>query len=103
MYTDFYLKFADQAQADALLYTVHPEVTDEEGTVIAEAYVTPNYANIDVLGIIYVEQPIPDPENPPAPIPEDGWHVNVRLVDGEDGDILVPFEVYPTIPRRVWA
>ncbi len=103
MYSDLYLKFSDEAQADAILYTVHPEEVDEDGTVIVEAYTTPNYQNIDTLGIIYVNQPIPDPENPPPPIPEEGWHINIRLVDGEDGATLVPFEVYPTVPRRVWA
>lgn len=103
MYTDFYLKFADQAEADAILYTVHPAELDVDGVTISEEYVTPNYQNIDTLGILYVEQPIPDPDNPPEPIPEEGWHVNVRLVDGEDGAILVPFEVYPTVPRRIWA
>jgi len=99
MYTDFYLKFADQAEADALLYTVHPAELQEDGITMSEEYVTPNYANIDTLGILYVEQP--DPDVPP--VPEEGWHVNVRLVDGEDGATLVPFEVYPTVPRRVWA
>jgi hypothetical protein len=78
MYTDLYLKFADQAQADEILYTE----------------MTPNYVNIDVLGIIYQQ---------PEPILEDGWHVNVRLTDDEDGVPLIPFQVYPTLPRRVWA
>jgi hypothetical protein len=103
MYTDLYLLFADEAEADAILYTLHPEEVDEEGVIIVEAYTTPNYANIDTLGILYVEQPIPDPENPPEPIPEDGWHVNVRLVDGEDAAPLEPFCVHPTVPRRVWG
>ena len=103
MYTDLYLKFADEAEANSVLYTVHPETVDEDGVTVSEEYTTPNYQNIDTLGILYVNQPIPDPENPPQPIPEEGWHVNVRLVDGEDGATLVPFEVHPTVPRRVWA
>jgi hypothetical protein len=103
MYTDLYLKFADEAEADSILYTVTPSIETEEGAVTADAVITPNYANIDTLGILYVEQPIPDPENPPEPIPEDGWHVNVRLVDGEDAAPLESFCVHPTVPRRVWA
>ena len=103
MYSDFYLKFADEAQANSILYTVHPAEVDEDGVIIVEAYTTPNYQNIDTLGIIYVNQPIPDPENPPPPIPMEGWHVNIRLVDGEDGEVLEPFKVIPTVPRRVWA
>jgi hypothetical protein len=87
MYTDLYLAFADQVEADSILYTDN----------------APNYQNIDTLGILYVEQPIPDPENPPEPILEEGWHVNVRLLDDEDPEPLIPFQVYPTVPRRVWG
>ena len=103
MYTDLYLKFTDEAEADSILYTVTPSIETEEGAVTADAVITPNYQNIDTLGILYVEQPIPDPENPPEPIPEDGWHVNVRLVDGEDAAPLEPFCVHPTVPRRIWG
>jgi hypothetical protein len=89
--TDFYLAFPDQAAADAVLYTTHAAVTDEQGNVTAEAYVTPNYANIDTLGVICKdEQAIA------------GWHVNVRLVD-EDPKALLSFAVTPATPMRVWA
>lgn len=77
---DYYLKFADEAQAQSVLYQ------DDQ----------PLYQNIDTLGIIY---DLTDPENP---LPEPGWHVNVRVVD-EDGTPLEPFQVFPTTPRRVWA
>lgn len=74
---DKYLSFTDEAQAKAVLYG------EEE---------KPNYANIDIIGIIYKdEQAIP------------GWHVNVRLVGNEDAEALQPFEVTPTTPMRVWA
>ena len=103
MYTDLYLKFADQSEADSILYTVHPEEVDEDGVVIVEAYTTPNYQNIDTIGVIYEPMPDPLPEPPPEPVPYDGWHINVRLVDGEDGEALVPFAVQPQQPRRVWG
>jgi len=32
-----------------------------------------------------------------------GWHVNVRLVDGEDASSLQPYQVNPATPVRVWA
>jgi hypothetical protein len=96
---DYYLAFPDQAAADAVLYTTHDAVTDEEGNVTAEAYVTPNYANIDTLGVLYERQD--DPEAEPVPLP--GWHINIRLVDGEDAEALQAYEVHPTVPRRVWG
>lgn len=104
-YYDYYLKFTDEAQATSILYTttITPEVLDEEGTVIAEeaVEVTPNYDNIDTIGIIYEDQPIPDPDNPPPPIPTDGWHVNVR--NYTQVDELLQYTVHPALPRRVWA
>jgi len=96
---DLYLAFPDQAAADAVLYTKHDAVTDEDGNVTAEAYVTPNYANIDTLGVLYERQD--DPEAEPIPLP--GWHINIRLMEGENAEILQSFQVNPTLPRRVWA
>jgi hypothetical protein len=76
MYQDYYLSFEDEAAAKAVLY----------------AEDKPNFANTDTIGVIYKdEQPIP------------GWHVNVRLVDGEDGSTLAPFAVTPTTPLRIWG
>ena len=99
---DFYLKFADEAEAVAILYTVTPEVTDEEGNVTQEAVQQPNYRNIDVLGVIYERAPDPLPD-PYAPVPVPGFHVNVRLLPDEDAAPLEPFKVIPAQPRRVWA
>ena len=103
MYLDLYLSFQDAAQADSVLYTVTPEVVDEDGNVVSEAYTTPNFINIDVLGILYQKQEIPDPENPPIPL--EGWHVNVRVMPDEDSAPLNAFEVSPapSVWRRVWG
>lgn len=85
---DLYLKFDDEAQATSLLYA--------SGQAL--------YMNIDTIGIIYEEQPpLPDSDGPQAPVPLPGWHVNVRLVDGEDDTPLMPFTVHPVHPRRVWS
>ena len=75
---DYYLKFADEAEANAVLYA------DEQL----------NYRNIDVLGVLYTDD-----------LPLDGWHVNVRVVDGEDGSKLESFKVNPEplTWRRVWG
>ena len=101
---DLYLKFTDETAANAVLYTTHAEVLDAEGNVVSEAYTTPNYINIDVLGILYQKAPDPLPD-PYEPIPLDGWHVNVRTMPDEDSSALQAYEVTPapSVWRRVWA
>lgn len=79
MFKDLYLKFADEAEASSVL------------TVDS----MPKYRNVDTIGVIYItvgetQEPLP------------GYHVNVRLVEGEDGSTLEPYSVQPTNPRRVW-
>lgn len=102
--TDFYLKFKDEAEANSVLYTVTPEVTDEEGKVVTEAVSKPNYANIDVLGIIYEPQePSGVTDEPVAPVALDGWHVNVRAVGDENTSVLQQYSVSPSTPIRVWG
>jgi hypothetical protein len=103
MYQDFFLKFTSEEAAKAVLYTTHADVLDEEGNVVSEAYTTPNFINIDTLGVMYQKQDIPDPENPPIPL--DGWHVNVRTMPNEDSSALQAYEVSPapSVWRRVWA
>jgi hypothetical protein len=143
MYTDLYLKFTDEAEANSVLYTEvlesykpvevtdtslashldtlplrdaqYDQVVDYNGKVymadagkwfeLTDVIIgkSPKYQNIDVLGTLYEQQEIVDPENPPEPIPLTGWHVNVRVVDGEDLEALAPYSVVPTAPRRVWA
>jgi hypothetical protein len=87
---DLYLKFDSEAEATAVLY-------DDE---------MPRYTNIDTIGLIY--RPTGEmlkskegeyPEM--AAIP--GWHVNVRLVEGEDSSQLNPYTVQVENPVRVWA
>ena len=88
--TDLYLKFTDEAEATAVLYTQEPTAWDEEGNVTATEP-RQAYANISTIGVIYKdEQPL------------DGFHVNVRVV-GEDATALEAFAVTPTLPVRVWG
>jgi hypothetical protein len=77
-YGDLYLKFTDEAQSIEVL-------DGYEGS-------------IDVIGTIYRTDNT-DPENPVV-TPMDGWHVNTR---GPMPEALVPFEVFPVQPRRIWA
>jgi len=97
-YTDFYLKFPTEAAATVVLYTTVVEVQDNQGKVLVEASVTPNYQNISTIGIIY------QPNSDIPPVPYDGWFVNVRLVGEEDAAALTPYSVDPQpFPMRIWA
>jgi len=122
--SDFYLKFADKAEADLVLYTTTTEylyedsygqpypstvelteedLEDRNATFKGiETTVTPKFANIDVVGTIYQATPVDAPEDY-VPVAYDGYHVNVRLVGSEDASTLTPFSVVPSVPRRVWA
>lgn len=98
---DLYLKFADEAEANSFLYTEVSTEWNEEGEPTAWAS-KPNYANIDILGTLY--EPVVDPEaTPVAPVALDGYHVNVRVVAGEDEAPLLPFSITPAAPRRIWG
>jgi len=97
--TDFYLRFSDEAESIAVLYTQVPTEWNEEGEPTAW-YEQPNYANIDTIGTIYEPQEDPEVE----PIAYDGWFVNVRVVGNEDAEPLVPFSIDPQpYPMRVWG
>jgi hypothetical protein len=103
--TDLFLRFADEAEAQSILYTSVPTEFDEEGNVTA-ADKRPNYANIDTIGIIYKptgETLLGEDGEYPEMAPLPGWHVNVRLMPGEDAAPLEPFSVTPAQPVRVWA
>lgn len=84
--TDLYLRFTDENESLPLLFNDNK----------------PLYFCIDVIGTFY-DVDNTDPENPiVTAIP--GWHVNVRLLDNEDGTSLEPYKVNPEplTWRRVW-
>jgi hypothetical protein len=83
---DMYLKFTDEAAANAVLYT--------EGT--------PKFANIDTIGVISKPTGEVDADGNPVMAALDGWHVNVRIA-GEDHVPLEQYALTPAIPVRVWA
>jgi len=103
---DKYLAFTDEAAAKAVLYRIEGAVEATEDTEAVEGYEVANYANIDTIGIIYKptgETTEQDGMAVPVMAPIDGWHVNVRVVEGEDTEALQAFEVHPATPLRVWA
>jgi hypothetical protein len=109
MATPYYLAFTDEAQSISVLYTttVTPPVIDEEGKEISPEVitVTPNYANISVLGTVYEPAPIPTPEDyEPVPYPAPNYGVNVLVIEDEDATPLEPYAVMPSpFPQRIWA
>jgi hypothetical protein len=103
--TDLFLKFESEAQANSVLYTQVPTAFAESGEAI-EHESRPNHRNIDTIGIIYKptgEMLQGEDGEYPEMAPIDGWHVNVRLADGEDGAALELFAVTPEQPIRVWG
>lgn len=101
---DLYLKFANEEEANSVLYTVTPEVLDEEGAVVSEATSKSNFANIDIIGTLYNNDAVygEDGEVITEATAIDGYHVNVRVID-EDATALEPFAVIPTQPKRIWG
>lgn len=89
--SDYYLKFKDEAESISVLFdTVDGELVKK-------------YQNTDTIGLIY---PYVDPtqQEQADPVPFDGWFVNVRLADNEDGTPLDVYNIDPQpYPLRVWA
>jgi hypothetical protein len=100
MYTDYFLKFNDEAEANAVLFTEQTNVQDD----VVETVLVPKYAAVDVVGVIYkaTGKNLTTPEGPaPEMAPLDGWHVNVRHT--AEAPELEAFRVLPTTPSRMWA
>jgi hypothetical protein len=100
MYTDFFLRFADEAEANAALFT---EQTNVQGDIV-ETVLVPKYAAVDIIGTIYkpTGKTLKTPE---GPVPEmkavPGWHVNVRHT--ESAPELDAYKVEVKTPSRMWA
>jgi len=104
--SDWYLKFVDEEQAQEVLYTPvyapDPESNPDDPLPDVVVSWTPNYVNIDTIGVIYEPAPDPLPEGY-VPVHYDGWFVNVRVVS-EDPEPLLPYSIDPQpYPIRIWA
>ena len=103
MYTDYFLKFTDEAEANAALFTEQTNVQDD----VVETVLVPKYAAVDVIGVIYkptgnvlpAEDESGEAVDEMAPI--DGWHVNVRHTD--EAPELDAYKVEVKTPARMWA
>lgn len=99
MYTDYFLKFADQAEADSILFT---EQTNVQGDVV-ETIKVPKYDAIDVIGAIYKptgEMLLGEDGEYPEMEPVTGFHVNVR--HSGDAPELSKYIINVATPERVW-
>jgi len=102
MYHDMFLKFADQAEADSVLFDEQTNVQDD----IVETVKVPKFAAVDVIGVIYkaTGKVLPAPDGSGDAVDEmaplEGWHVNVRHT--EDAPELEAYRVYPKAPQRGW-
>lgn len=104
--TDKYLSFPNESVAKAVLYRIEGAQEATETTEAVEGYQVQNYTNIDTIGLIYKptgEMLMGEDGEYPEMAAITGWHVNVRLVNGEDAEALKPFEVTPSTPIRVWG
>ena len=106
-FQDYYLKFADEAEADSVLFTEVPiewDRTDPDNPVPTKWEREQNFRNTDILPkVVLTPATFDDEGNELTPaVYEEGYFVNVRLV-GEDGSTLEPFKVEPEHPQRVWA
>ena len=104
--TDLYLKFANEDEANSVLYRIEGAVeADPENEIEAqEGYPVPNYRNIDTIGVITEGgEWNEEGEVIVEPTVLEGWHVNVRLLDGEDAENLQSYLITPSSPIRVWA
>jgi hypothetical protein len=103
MYFDMFLKFADEAEANAALFTEQTNVQDD----VVETVLVPKYAAVDVVGVIYkptgnvlpAEDESGEAVDEMAPL--DGWHVNVRHTD--EAPELDAYKVEVKTPSRMWA
>lgn len=88
MYTDYTLKFDDEAAANAVLYD------DEQ----------PRYTAIDQIGVIYKptgKMLTTDEGEVEEMAPIEGWHINVRHAGAAPE--LDAYAVEVKTPVRVWA
>ncbi len=100
MYTDYFLRFDTEAEANAALFTEQTNVQDD----VVETVLVPKYAAVDVIGTIYKptgEMIQTDEGEVPEMAPLDGWHVNVRHT--AEAPELDAYKAAPKSPVRGWA
>lgn len=110
MFTDYYLKFKDEAEMRSVLFEKVPTAwdnTDPENIIETEWEEQQLYRNTDIINLITTKDATFDPESGEIITEAEyapGFHVNIRAV-GEDTSALENYRVNPepNTPARVWA
>ena len=111
-FTDYYLKFADEAECRATLFDKvaiawEPQDAPEAERVAIEWEERPKFKNIDILPLVVDQAGTYDEEGQEItpPVYVEGFHCNVRALPSEPVDVLTPFALdpAPATPARVWA
>lgn len=108
---DYFLKFESEEQANSVLFTAIPAEKNPAGEEITPPRLIPKFQNIDVIGDIFKptgeteKKKMPNGDEFDSPVFKklDGWHVNVRVISGEDASEFFKYAVNPANPTRVWG
>jgi hypothetical protein len=110
MFTDYYLKFSNEAECRATLFEKVAIAWEQQNDPEAEPVATeweerPRFRNIDILPLVVDQAGTYDEEGAEItpPVYVDGYHANVRALDGEPVDLIEPFKINVNSPARVWA
>lgn len=106
--TDYYLKFPNESEANQIIFTevaTEWDDTDPENPIPTDFEQIPNYRNIDILGTLYNDDGQYDEEGNviTEPTPKEGWHINIRVLEGESIEPLLPYSIHPESPTRIWS
>lgn len=97
VYSDINYRFADEAEARAVLAAYL--IADPETGVLVWSQAGEGYA-LDPVGVLWEPTGEVDGEGQPVLAPLDGWHVNLRTWGGHAAP--TSHRVTPEAPRRVW-
>ena len=104
------MKFSNEAECRATLFEKvaiawEPQNDPEAEPVATEWEERPRFRNIDILPLVVDQAGTYDEEGTEItpPVFADGYHANVRALDGEPVDLIESFKVNVNSPARVWA
>lgn len=107
---DLYLKFADKAEAEKVLLPMFGVDTDDGQRVLGQG--SHEWA-LDVIGDVHkptgkkikvkMDESSKELVDQDEMVKSSGYHVNIRLVNGDAPKKLDKYRVHPAQLKRVWA